>query len=138
MEQQLSELRQQWEEAQATITALMAVADELNKTIQDQKKTIEKSHEDLKEAKADYKELKLQYVEFNGVYTKHLENKKLELFYMTQKAFHLSEAFCKYAGHLRDCSHPDASCTCGLQDLELVGVKVNGELYRIGKQSEPE
>ena len=132
LEQQLSEMSKQWEEAHETIAALAAVTDELKKTIEDQKKTIERSHEDLNDAKADYKELKLQYVEFNWVYTTHMENKKLELFYMTEKAFKLSEAFGKYAAHLRDCGYPDDSCTCGRKDMELVGVKKNGELYPIG------
>lgn len=137
LEQQLSEVSKQWEEAQKTIAALAAATVELKKTIEDQKKTIERSHEDLNDAKADFKELKLQYVDFNWIYTTHMENKKLELFYMTEKAFTLSEAFCKYAGHLRDCGYPDESCTCGMQELELVGVKKNGELYPIGLNSKP-
>lgn len=137
LEQRLSEVEKQWQDAQDTIKALEAVAGELNKTIADQNRTIQKAHEALKEAKADYKELKLHYVEFNGIYTKHLESKKLDLFHMTQKAFKLSEAFCTYAGHLRDCDFPDAPCSCGLQDLELDGVKVNGAPYPIGKKSKP-
>jgi septal ring factor EnvC (AmiA/AmiB activator) len=137
VEQQLSEVKKQWEEALKTIKTLEAVTDELKKTIQDQNKSIERSHEDLKEAKADNKELKLHYVEFNEFHTKHLENKKLELFYMTQKAFYLSEAFRKYGAHLRYCKHPEESCTCGLQDMELEGVKINGVLYRIGLESKP-
>jgi len=108
-------------------------AEEFSKTFEDQRRALKQALDDLKHEKDEHKTLKLQYVQFNEVYTKHVEAKKLELFYMTQKAFRLSEAFGTYAMHLPGCNHPGGACSCGLSALELEGVEKNGKLYRFNK-----